>query len=50
MSSQTETIEITRLPTGTKAALELIARSDGKSGEEFARTLIQADSFAPAVE
>jgi plasmid stability protein len=43
MSSQTETIEITGLPTGTKAALEQIARSDGKSGEEFARTLIQAE-------
>jgi len=43
MSSYTETIEITGLPTGTKAALEQIARSDGKSGEEFARTLIQAE-------
>lgn len=43
MSSLTETIEITGLPSGTKAALEQIARSDGKSGEEFARTLIQAE-------
>jgi hypothetical protein len=43
MSSHTETIEITGLPPGTKDALEQIARSDGKSGEEFARTLIQAE-------
>lgn len=43
MSSQTETIEITGLPTGTKAALEQIARIDGKSGGKFARTLIQAE-------
>lgn len=46
MSSDTETIEITGLPLGTKAALEQIARSDGKSGEEFARTLIQAEILA----
>ena len=43
MSSHTETIEISGLPTGTKAALEQVARSDGKSGEEFVRTLIQAE-------
>ena len=43
MSSDTETIEITGLPIGTKDALEQIARCDGKSGEELVRTLIQAE-------
>lgn len=43
MKSATETIEITGLPPGTKKALEEIGRSKGQTGEEFARTLIEAE-------
>ena len=43
MSTQSETIQVTGLPTGTKDAIEEIARDAGKSGEEYLRTVIQAE-------
>ena len=43
MNLRTETIEITGLPAGTTDALEEIARSAGKTGEEYLRTLIEAE-------
>lgn len=43
MSIQTETIEVTGLPLGTKDALEQISRDRGKSSEELMREMIQAE-------
>jgi len=40
---QTETIEITGLPLGTKTALEELVRGRGKSIEDYLRDLIQTD-------
>lgn len=40
---QTETIEITGLPLGTKTALEELVRRRGKSIEEYFRDLIQTN-------
>lgn len=40
---QTETIEITGLPLGTRAALEAIGHKLGKSVEDYLRDLIQTD-------
>jgi len=40
---QTETIEITGLPLGTKTALEEVGRSRGKNVEDYLRDLIQID-------
>jgi plasmid stability protein len=39
---KTETIEITGLPQGTKEALNRIARENGESLEEYARTVLEA--------
>lgn len=38
---QTETIEITGLPLGTKTALEEVGRSRGKSFPDYLRDLLQ---------
>jgi hypothetical protein len=43
MSAQTESIEISGLPQGTKVAIEQLSRSKGKSAEEYLRTLIEAE-------
>ena len=43
MSAQTETIEITGLPEGTKEAIKELSRSKGKSADEYLRTLIEAE-------
>ena len=43
---QTETIEITGLPLGTKTALEEVGRSYGKSFADYLRDLIQTDLSA----
>ena len=40
---QTETIEITGLPLGTKTALEEVVRSRGKDVGDYLRDLLQAD-------
>lgn len=40
---QTETIEITGLPLGTKTVLEELGRSRGKNAEDYLRDLIQTD-------
>jgi len=40
MSTQMETIEITGLPPGTRAAIDELSRSKGKSAEEYLRDLI----------
>jgi len=40
---QTETIEISGLPLGTKTTLEELGRSRGKSAEDYLRDLIQTD-------
>jgi hypothetical protein len=40
---QSETIEITGLPLGTRTALEYLARGRGKSIEDYLRDLIQSD-------
>ena len=40
---QTETIEITGLPLGTKSALEELGRRLGKSVEDYLRDLIQTE-------
>ncbi len=40
---QTETIEITGLPLGTKSALEEVGRSRGKMFADYLRDLIQTD-------
>lgn len=40
---QTETIEITGLPLGTKSALEQVGRSRGKIFADYLRDLIQTD-------
>jgi len=43
MSTQTERIEIAGLPPGTRDALEELSRSEGKSAEEYLRTLIETE-------
>ena len=43
MSAQTESIEITGLPQGTKEAIEELSRSKGKSAEDYLRMLIEAE-------
>ena len=43
MSTQTESIEIAGLPTGTRDAIEELSRSEGKSAEEYLRTLIETE-------
>ena len=40
---QTETIEITGLPLGTKTALEEVGRSRGKNFADYLRDLLQTD-------
>lgn len=40
---QTETIEITGLPLGTKTALEELVGSRGKAVEDYLRDLVQAE-------
>jgi hypothetical protein len=42
MSIKTETIEITGVSQRTKEALNQIARENGKSLEEYARTVLEA--------
>src|SRR5581483_6296161 len=46
MATPTETIHIEGLPIGTMAALEELARSKGKSAEEYVRTMIEAQLLA----
>jgi len=43
MSAQTESIQITGLPQGTKEALDELSRSEGKSAEEYLRMLIEVE-------
>lgn len=43
MSVQTETIEITGLPPGTREAIDELSRNKGKNAEEYLRTLIEAE-------
>ena len=43
MSAQTESIEITGLPRGTKDAIAELSRSKGKSAEDYLRMLIEAE-------
>jgi hypothetical protein len=43
MSAQTETIEITGLPEGTREAIKELSQSKGKSADEYLRTLIEAE-------
>ena len=43
MSAQTESIEITGLPRGTKEAIKELSRSKGKSAEDYLRMLIEAE-------
>jgi len=43
MSVHTETIHIEGLPPGTKNALEELGRGNGKSAEEYARMIIEAE-------
>lgn len=43
MSAQTETIEITGLPEGTREAIRELSQSKGKSADEYLRTLIEAE-------
>jgi hypothetical protein len=44
---ETECLEITGLPSGTKQALEELGRSNGnKSAEEYARILLEAKILA----
>ena len=43
MSSETERIEITGLRAGTVEALEQIGKRTGKSAEEYARFIIEAE-------
>lgn len=43
MSAQTENIEITGLPSGTRAAIEELSRSKGKSADDYLRMLIEAE-------
>jgi hypothetical protein len=46
MAEQTETIEIKGLPRGTREALEQIGQADGKSAEDYVRTLIEVEVLA----
>jgi hypothetical protein len=39
----TERIEITGLPSGTRAAIDELSRSKGKSADEYLRILIEAE-------
>lgn len=42
MSAQTDTIEITGLPEGTREAIQELSKSKGNSADEYLRTLIEA--------
>ncbi len=44
--TKTERLEITGLPLGTIVALEQLGKNNGKTGEEFARMLIEAALLA----
>ena len=46
MVERTETIEISGLPRGTRRALEEIGHDDGKTAEEYVRTLIEVEVLA----
>jgi hypothetical protein len=46
MVKQTETIEIKGLPRGTREALEQMGHADGKTAEEYVRTLIEIEVLA----
>jgi hypothetical protein len=46
MSEQSETIEILGLPRGTRQALEKIVPDQGKTAEEYVRTLIEVEVLA----
>jgi hypothetical protein len=48
MSTQTESIEIVGLPPGTRDAIEELSRSEGKSAEEYLRTLIETEISSAA--
>jgi len=43
MSAHTENIEITGLAPGTRAAIEELSRSKGKSADDYLRMLIEAE-------
>jgi len=43
MSLGTEKLEISGLPAGTLRALEQIGQTNGKSAEEYARIIIEAE-------
>ena len=43
MAVQTETLHIEGLPPGTKNALEEFGRHNGKSAEDYARMIIEAE-------
>ena len=43
MNEGTEKLEISGLPVGTLRALETLRREQGKSAEEYARTLIEVE-------
>jgi len=43
MSAQTETVEITGLPAGSREAIKELSQSKGKSADEYPRTLIEAE-------
>ena len=43
MNEVTEKIEISGLPVGTLRTLEKLGRKQGKSAEEYARTLIEVE-------
>ncbi len=43
MSAQTETVEITGLPAGSREAIKELSQSKGKSADEYLRTLIEAE-------
>lgn len=43
MSAQTETIEITGLPEGTRDAIRELSHRQGKSEDEYLRTLIEGE-------
>lgn len=46
MAEQTESIEITGLPQGTREALDEIGHDDGKTAEEFVRAMIEVEILA----
>lgn len=46
MVEQTESIEISGLPRGTREALEKIGHDNGKTAEEYVRGLIEIEILA----